>query len=639
MSATILGGPRVDGRWRAALRDPEPSRNALAFLTLLVAVPFVVAGARAATGGWIALGDDANVLLRARDVLTSNNPLIGAWSSASISIGENVNQPGPLLFDLLWLPARIAGDGGLAMGMALLNASCAAAAVVFGRRAGGLGGARAAAVAVAALAWTMGSSLLIDPWQPHAAIFPFLLVLVLVWAMVAGDVLALPVAAGVASLVVQTHGSFVFITPALCALGTGALVLRFRSNGRRRSLARHAIVAAVVLAACWAQPVVDQVTGSGNLAALARGLGDSSTDDVGASRAIRLTADTLAIPPFVGRESFDEGIRYPPGQPRFIDGSPSTAGAVVGLVALGALLAVSLLVARRRGAHTVVLGLGVCAAAIVLSIVSTAAQPIGVAGLSAHLQRYLWPVGAMTAALVVSALAPRRWVVSVPVAVTAGLVVLALPAPAVRASGPAADAPLAPVMRDLRAQLADREIPEPVLVNTRTRYAEPWTSALMATLQELDVRFRVDDEGWARQIGTGRRDAEGSSSAAEWELYFREGAAAEEVPAGARRIARHDGLSLDEREELRRLERDLADVEVALNAAGRAAVAVDGLPAFADGRHPTTSELLADGTLAELLRLDLVEIPAEHDMDLARYQRLRTAVERETVAVYLARRP
>ena len=157
----------------------------------------------------------------------------------------------------------------------------------------------------------------------------------------------------------------------------------------------------------------------------------------------------------------------------------------------------------------------------------------------------------------------------------------------------------------------------------------------MATLQGLHVDFRVDDEGWARQIGTGRRD----DGTAESVRFFREGVAAEEVPAGARRIARHDGLTMDEQAELGRRERDLDNLTVQLDAKGRAAVAVGGLPAFAHGRVPTTAELLSDGTLAELLRLGLVDVPHGRAAELARYQQLRTAADRETVSVYLAPRP
>jgi hypothetical protein len=618
------------------VHDPDPPRGLVMALCALVAVPFLVAGIRAVTDDWVALGDNANVLVRSRDVLSANHPLLGAWSSASIAIGEHVNQPGPLLFDLLWLPSDLGGDGGLALGTALLNAAAGVVAVVFGLRAAGLRGAAGVAFAVTALAWSMGSDLLHDPWQPHAAIFPFLLVVVLAWAMVAGDLVALPVAAGVASLVVQTHGSFVFVTPVLCAIGTVALAIR-----HRRGVARAAAVTALVLVACWAQPVIDQVNGEGNLAALARGLGDSGTDAVGPGRALRLTADVVAIPPFWARESFDDGISYPPGQPRFLGdepnvaGLPSTPAAAAALVALGGVLAVAILVARRRGEPELAAGIGMCAAGVVLALLSTAAQPIGAAGLSAHLQRYLWPIATVTTALVALALLPNRWRVRAPVLGAVVLAALALPAHRVQASGPAADAPLMPVVADLRTQLEARELPSPLLVNTDTRYAEPWTSSLLAILQGAGVDFRVADEGWARQIGTGRRD----DGAAEWRLFFQEGPAASETPPGARRVAFHAGISLDERVELGRLERALRDVDIVLDEDGRAAVAANGLPAFLEGAKPDASSLLADGSLAELLNLGLLEVPARRAAELARYQELRTRSDRETVAVYVAPAP
>jgi hypothetical protein len=210
--------------------------------------------------------------------------------------------------------------------------------------------------------------------------------------------------------------------------------------------------------------------------------------------------------------------------------------------------------------------------------------------------------------------------------------VLTIPAHASRV-GPAADAPIIPVMRDLASQLAHVELPEPILVNTATRYAEPWTSSLMAVLQGRGIDFRVDDEGWARQIGVARRD-DGESVAL---LFFREGAGAQEVPEGARRVAFHDDLSFAERRELAALERSLGDVDVVLDADGAAAVAAGGYPALVDG-IPSAMSLLRDGTLADLLRNGLLVVPRERATDLARYEALQTRAERATIAVYVTPR-
>ena len=633
MSATILDGPRVDGRRRARIADPEPSNRVVWLLTAVAVLPIVVATVRALTGGWEAVGDNANVLIRARDVFTSNHPLLGPWSSATIALGEHVNQPGPLLFDLLWPFAVIGGSGGVALGVGLLNVASVVTAVVFGRRADGVRGAAVVATASAALAWTMGSALLHDPWNPHVVLFPFLLVLALVWAMARGDAVALPVAVFVASLIVQTHGSQVFIVPALCLVGAARL-----AHLRRWSLVRPLIVAVVVLAVCWAQPVIDQLSGEGNLAALARGLVDGGdAEDVGIDRGARITADVVAIPPWWARPSFHEGMRYPAGQPRFVDdepnveGLPSTTGAVAGLAVLAVVVAAAAVISRRRGDGGLHTGLAVGGVAVVIALVTTVVQPVGASGLSSHLQRYLWPISALLTTLVVVALVPRRAAVRTLAGATVVLAALALPAHASKV-GPAADAEVIPVVRDLASQLDDVDLPEPILVNTDTRYAEPWTSAIMGILQGDGVDFTVTDEGWARQIGTGRRD-DGETTAV---LFFREGAAADDVPPGARRVAFHDGLDGDERRELARLERSLADVDVVLDDDGQDAMAVGGLPQL-EG-DPSTASLLRDGSLAELLRLGLLEVPEDRADALHRYQELRTRADRQTIAVFVAPR-
>ena len=49
--------------------------------------------------GFEPIGDNALIELRAWDVFTSDRPLLGTWSSASVATGLDLNHPGPLLFD------------------------------------------------------------------------------------------------------------------------------------------------------------------------------------------------------------------------------------------------------------------------------------------------------------------------------------------------------------------------------------------------------------------------------------------------------------------------------------------------------------------------------------------------------------
>ena len=131
---------------------------------------------RVVSEGWIPIGDNAYFAIRARDVFTEHHPLLGTWTSASQSLGVDVNNPGPLFFDLLAIPAKIDGDIGLAIGVAIVNVLCIIGIAVFAAphrwraRPSSL-----AMVLAAGLAWTMGSELLFDPWQPHSLLFPFLL--------------------------------------------------------------------------------------------------------------------------------------------------------------------------------------------------------------------------------------------------------------------------------------------------------------------------------------------------------------------------------------------------------------------------------------------------------------------------------
>ena len=56
-------------------------------------------------------------------------------------------------------------------------------------------------------------------WNPSITILPFVLVVLLAWSMSCGEAWALPVGAGVATFLVQTHVSYGFITAAVVAAG------------------------------------------------------------------------------------------------------------------------------------------------------------------------------------------------------------------------------------------------------------------------------------------------------------------------------------------------------------------------------------------------------------------------------------
>src|SRR5205085_1811197 len=160
---------------------------------------------------------------------------------------------------------RVLGAGpGVVLGISLINvASLVGVAVLAHRRGGPL--AVAAAMAVASvLCWTMGSTMLFEPWNPHSVLLPFLCFLLLAWSVASGDSLALPWLIGVGSFVVQTHLSYVLLVPVLSTWAVAGLVLELRRvRGRRerswRQLRlrarRAAVLAGLVAVLCWAQPL------------------------------------------------------------------------------------------------------------------------------------------------------------------------------------------------------------------------------------------------------------------------------------------------------------------------------------------------------------------------------------------------
>jgi hypothetical protein len=219
------------------LATPPPNRLAFRlFLGSVVAalVPVAVATVRAIHDGWIPIGDNALFVIRGRDLFSQHLPLIGTYSSASLTSGAHLNHPGPLYFDVLAVPARLVDSGaGIAFGVAVVNSLCIVGIAVFAYRRGGALLGTVAMAATAALCWAMGSALLFEPWNPHSVLLPFLLFLFLVWSLTDGDLLALPFAAAAGSLVVQTHLSYVLLVPLLGAWGIAGAAIGLRAQRHR----------------------------------------------------------------------------------------------------------------------------------------------------------------------------------------------------------------------------------------------------------------------------------------------------------------------------------------------------------------------------------------------------------------------
>ncbi|MET0325588.1 MAG: hypothetical protein ABW219_10220 [Ilumatobacteraceae bacterium] len=594
----------------AARRPFRPRRSWLGpALVVLAVTPILVATIRTLARGWVVAGDNGLLLLRSQDVGTGDHPLLGTWTSASLTAGRSINNPGPLWFDVLSPFYRLAGPSvGFAVGVMVANVAAVVLAAWAARRAGGETGLIVVTLLSAGLAWSMGSELLFDAWQPHAMILPGWAFLVGAWALSCGDLAVAPWLVGGASLLVQTHLSYVFLVAILGAASiVAAVVLVARDHpdpGERRPvLVRAGLLSLVVAVVAWLQPLIDQFFGEGNLGALLRSSGGGDGPRIGLRLGSRLAASVIALPPWWGRSGFSAtivstGVVTTGGRLDVAEGGVAGPRAAAGglLVVFAVLTAVIVSGWRRRRRSTVAVG-GVAAVAVIGALVALTLTPVSQLGISPHQMRWLWPVAALVTLAPLFALgdwAPaRRAVTAVATATTLVLVVLALPTYAAP-EGPTADREYGPTIAALVEQVEEYRTTEPVVFDTSVlRFAEPYSGPVLATLGRNGVPFRVADEITVRQVGTGRR-ADGTETD---RLVLLEGAAAQAPPAGATTVAFVDGLDPSERAELDELR------TAVLAAASETGVTLnqDGLDAVAGGRLDAAAEVLAPGADAVLL--------------------------------------
>lgn len=535
---TDVGADRVE-RWAARAS------------VLAVVATIMTAGVRAALDGWYPIGDNALITLRSRDVLTSHHPWLGTWTSASLSVGTPINNPGPLQFDLLAWFAKVDPAAGAAIGVALLNALAVVLAAVFARRIGGPRLVALTMVAAGGLAWSMGSELLFDPWQPHSLLLPFLALLVLAVATAADDLPALPWAVGVGSLIVQTHLSYAVLVPGILfvALAWAALRLRRRTpidrQALRRRWARAVGVAALVGLLAWAQPLWEQVARDGNLATVATNAGSGDVA-VGPRAGVRIAGSVIGDPTGWLRPSFEERFEPDPAGADVVpDGAPlagvrSVPAATLSLAGVAVLLAASGWMARRRrdpaGVGVAVVG----GAAVLLALATTASLPVSeIFGIAPHQMRWLWPIAAVSTVLPLAAVLPRHRAVTVAATVVAVVLAAATVPPENAEAGPSADVAAQPVVDDVVDQIetwAEANQGRVLYFDGRSvPFAEPFSGPLLLELQRHGIAFEVDEE-FSYQVGPRRRGLQDATG--QVRIAIGDDAA---VPAGAERIAVADG--------------------------------------------------------------------------------------------------
>jgi hypothetical protein len=620
-------------------------------------LPVAVATTRAIRNGWIPTEDNALWAIRSRDLFSLTHlPLIGSWSSVSLSVKTLVNHPGPLYFDLLAVPARLFEPGaGVAFGVALVNALCIVGIAVFAYRRGGALLGTIAMAATAALCWAMGSELLFEPWGPHAVLLPFLFFLVLVWSMTCGDLLALPLAMGAGSLVVQTHLSYIILVPLLGAWGILGLVVALRRQRgrapdgwavRRRRALGYAAVGGAVLAVCWIQPVIEQLTadGRGNITRLLDGA-RSPTDTIGFGFGTRVVATVVSLPPWWFRPSMND---------TFISGwhAPSLASAILSLGILAAVLAWCAWNARRRHDRVSTWALATATVALAIGLVTAGRGPVTVFGkVTPHTFRWLWPLGAFLFFAIVASLgrqlarrsgASAYSVALVGVFTVATVTVAALNLPfADEGRGPNSFEYAIPAARDLASHMGSLEGKGPLLIDDlfHGAFADPYGGAAAAELQLRGIPFVTGDAALERHLGPARHFNGHNARAA---LLLRTGDATLESPPGSRLVARGEGLGAADQRELSRLKTQITEYLVRgrlrLDGRGQAALARGTLPNLArvetSGADPGV--LLSSRELDVMIREHFLVPEGVWSKRFERYADLQHQWDLQTVALFVA---
>jgi hypothetical protein len=380
--------PRLAGK----LRVPAPRWGVLARRLLVLATgvlaswPVISSTVKAARAGWVPAGDDGIIATRGWDVLTSHTPLVGQYSEAGLVIhGQVMHSPGPMLYWLLALPARYGSVESLAVTMCVLNTLAIIACVALARRRGGLVLMFAAAFGISLMCQSLPGEAMHDIWNPAAALFPFLALIFIGWSLACGEYRLLPLAAVVASFVVQTHLMYLAPTLVVAAVGLGGLVasalarrLRRRNagggppaadpgEGQRPSPGRArvwpwALAAVVVLAACWTPPVINQLQSSpGNFTMIVRTV-EHRGQTLGAStgwhalvRAVGERPWWLYVPASEWERKYD--VLHTPSTAR-------TNSTIAILAALGAVLLAAALRRRWDLCAASLIALGLCGAMV-----------------------------------------------------------------------------------------------------------------------------------------------------------------------------------------------------------------------------------------------------------------------------------
>ncbi|MGA9278243.1 hypothetical protein [Ilumatobacter sp.] len=503
---------RPDATDEPVRSSPDPGLRLIEIAPVFVAiVPFVVAAIRAAAGSWVPIRDDAYFTARSLDVATSNHPLLGAWSAGSLDVRKPVNNLGPMQLDLLAPFTRFTPMGGTAIGVACVHIAAIVTIAWLIHRLAGRRYVLPAMAAVAILAWSLGSEMLITPQQHQFLLFSYLCVLVAAWGVTWGDRWALVPAVVFGSLAAQTHLSYPIL---LAALGVPMIVgqiLAARRDGGRdggrpdRSSVTPFIVSGAIVVVLWIQTAIDQFAVSGNFVDVLTSGGEASATP-SRSTAVRIVAEVLAGPARFLRPGYGE---FDPE--RSIGNNLQVAVLVVVFVLLVVGLGVAAAGSHRRAAA----GLSIAVVTLAAGVVDATMLPITEGfGLLASNYRWLWAIGAfllLGSFCLLVRVGPRlsqrhgAAAVSGCLAVILVLATVANLSRSVQVPNPELYLRDQDSTQELLRQLHDVPIEGPVVIDQDSMYlGHPYTYPILASLVRRGIDYRFDSELQARRFGDAR---------------------------------------------------------------------------------------------------------------------------------------
>ncbi|MEA2397423.1 MAG: hypothetical protein QOK25_979 [Thermoleophilaceae bacterium] len=351
----------------------RPANRVVLLTGLVAALPVIVSTVRAVTHGWLPLGDDATIAVRSLDVLSLHPPVVGQYSVSSALIGAPVRSPGPLLYWLLAIPVRM-GPVAPAIAMGIVNGLAAMGVVALAARRGGWLLMLASAAALAAMCGSLDATVMHDVWNPAAAIFPFTLLIFVLWSVACGEYRLLPIAALLASFVMQAH--LVYVAPVIWMLAVaGGFLVAMGPRVPRRWIAG---TAAIVLV-CWSLPLAEEVVDRpGNLERIVQ-VATAHGSRFGWTDGWYAVVRTIGFPPWWLRSPRIPFDRL--GDVVIAPGVVATTSAVAGLAGLVGLAAIGLRSGRKQLAAPALLALGLLGAVAAVTASTPSARALfGVIG-------------------------------------------------------------------------------------------------------------------------------------------------------------------------------------------------------------------------------------------------------------------